>query len=472
MLREMKRNKTHSPAFGDAKPEEGRAASTKVSLISLGCPKNLIDSEEMVGALREAGFETAAEPERADVVVVNTCGFIESAKEESIDAILEAVRLKSNGCRLVVAAGCLAQRYAKELEREIPEVDAFVGVGKNAELPEVIKRALSGAKVIDSSPPGTGWAEEGHRVRSTPPWTAYLRVADGCDNRCSYCAIPDIRGRFRSRPPDLILAEAERMAREGVVEVNLVGQDITRYGEDLDGAPSRDGLEMPVRRSGWSLERLVREIARVDGLRWIRLLYCYPTRITDGLIELLASEPKVCKYMDIPLQHGDDRVLAAMNRRGSRSEYLDIIGRLREACPDIALRTSVIVGFPGEGKEEFENLLSFIEEIGFDRIGAFVYSREEGTPAALMSGQVPRAVARWRYDRLMKLARRISAERNSRMVGREVDVLVESPRAGRCYRDAPEIDGIVRLVGGEACPGEMVRASIVAADDYDLTASL
>jgi len=430
----------------------------RVSLISLGCPKNLVDSEEMLGAVAASGYEIEPEPARADVVVVNTCGFIESAKEESIEAILGAAQLKAGGrCRSLIVAGCLAQRYGRELAREMPEVDAFIGVGKNVELPEVIGRALAGERTLDSRPPGTSWTRNGHRVRSTPPWTAYLRVADGCVNRCSYCAIPDIRGPFRSRPPELVLAEAERMAKEGVLEVNLVGQDITRYGEDI---------------GGWNLERLLREIAQIDGLRWIRLLYCYPTRITDGLIELLATEPKICRYMDIPLQHGDDRVLAAMNRQGTRNEYLDIIRRIREACPEVALRTSFIVGFPGEGEREFDNLLSFVEEISFDRIGAFKYSPEDGTPAASMPKQVPQTVAARRYDRLMELALRISTERNRMMLGRDIEVLVESAGAGRSYRDAPEIDGMVRLVGEGTRPGEMVRATVTKTGEYDVEASV
>lgn len=429
----------------------------RVSLISLGCPKNLVDSEEMLGALAEAGYELTAEPEQADVIVVNTCGFIESAKQESIDAILDAVRLKSGKCRSVVVAGCLTERYAQELEEEIPEADAFIGVGRNADLPLIVKRVLEGERVVDCSKPDAIWLRSGERIRSTPPWTAYLKIAEGCDNRCSYCAIPDIRGPFHSRPPELVLTEAERMAREGVLEVNLIAQDITRYGDDIDG---------------WSLERMAREIAGIAGIRWIRLLYCYPTRITDGLIELVSSEPKIRKYMDIPLQHGDDRILAAMNRRGSRREYLDVIRRIREASPEITLRTSFIVGFPGEGDEEFENLISFVEEIDFDRVGAFKYSAEDGTPAASMSGQVDPKVADKRHDRLMKLAGRISAEHNKKMLGKVIDVLVESPDAGRCYRDAPEIDGIVRLTGGSAQPGEIVHAKVVESDEYDLTASL
>lgn len=410
----------------------------------------------MIGALVSAGYEPEGNPEEADVVIVNTCGFITSAKEESIEAILQAAQLKGGKCQSLIVVGCLAQRYGSELSREIPEVDAFLGVGHNDELVQIVEKTLAGSKMVDYRPPGMSWSET-NRVRSTPPWTAYLKIADGCNNRCSYCAIPDIRGEFRSRPPEMVIAEAEKLASEGVLEVNLIGQDITRYGEDIDG---------------WSLERLAKEIAKIDGFHWIRLLYCYPTRITDGLIELVASEPKICKYMDIPLQHGDDKVLAAMNRRGSRKEYLDLVRKLRSASPEIALRTSIIVGFPSEGDQEFENLLSFVKEIQFDRMGAFTYSVEEGTPAAEMSNQVPEEVAEERYDKLMRLAAEISLKRNRELIGKEIDVLAEAPDSGRSYRDAIEIDGIVKLVGGEAKPGTIIRATVIEADEYDLTASI
>jgi ribosomal protein S12 methylthiotransferase len=408
----------------------------------------------MVGALVGAGHEMVAEGESADVVVINTCGFITSAKQESIDAIFEAVRLKSGGCRSVIVAGCLAQRYADELRVEMPEVDAFVGVGRNAELPRIVEETLRGKNLVDCREPKASWGENVQRVRSTPPWTAYLRVADGCDNRCSYCAIPDIRGSFSSRPPDLVIDEAQRMAAEGVLEVNLVAQDVTRYGEDIPG---------------WSLERLAGEIAKIESLRWIRLMYCYPTRITQGLIDLVAREPKIVKYLDIPFQHGEDRVLAAMNRRGSSAEYIELVRRIKAACPEIALRTSIIVGFPGETDEEFEALLGFVREVDFDRVGAFKYSREDGTPAADLKPLVSKKTANARYKRLMELAQEISLRKNARMVGREIEVLVEGEGFGRSYRDAPEIDGIVKLIG-DAEPGEMVRAEVVDSDVYDITA--
>lgn len=433
-----------------------KAANTeqfpRVALISLGCPKNLVDSEEMLGALVSEGFSLTSDTAEADVIVINTCGFIDSAKQESIDTILGAVEYKKHGKKLVVV-GCLVQRYEPELANEIPEIDAFLGVGRNADLPETIRRVLNGEWVLDGRCNSEEWKDL-PRIRSTPAWTAYLRIAEGCDNRCSYCVIPDIRGRFRSRPPDKVLAEAEQMAKEGVLEINLIGQDTTKYGEDIPG---------------WNLERLVGEIAKIEGIRWIRLLYCYPTRITDGLISLMASEPKVCKYLDIPFQHGDDRILKAMNRRGSRAEYVDVINRIKNACPNVALRSTMIVGFPGERDEEFDNLCAFVEDVGFDRLGAFIYSREEGTPAADMSGQVPKRIAKRRLDELMTLARKMSAERNRALVGSEIEVLVESPTEGRSWRDAPDIDGIVRL-SREAKPGTFVRAKVIGSDDYDLLA--
>ncbi len=412
----------------------------------------------MLGAFGNAGWQIEPEPTKADAIVVNTCGFIESAKQESVEAILEAAENKTHGrCKLIAVAGCLSQRYGEELLREIPEIDALVGIGKNEALPGIIAEAMKGERVADCTATGTVWTKHGRRVRSTPHWTAYLRISDGCNNRCSYCAIPDIRGPYNSRPPELILAEAQRMAAEGVLEINLIGQDVTRYGEDVPG---------------WTLAKLAGEIAQIDGIRWIRLLYCYPTRISDELIEAVASEPKIVKYMDIPLQHGDDSVLRAMNRRGSRSEYLATIRKLRESCPEIAFRTSLIVGFPGEGRQEFANLLSFVEEIDFDRIGAFIYSQEDGTPAAKMPGQVRHDTAERRYDRLMRLAGEISASHNQSFIGRKIQVLVESPDTGRSYRDAPEIDGLVRLTRSKLVPGRLVTATVIDADDYDLVATV
>ncbi|MDO8683072.1 MAG: 30S ribosomal protein S12 methylthiotransferase RimO [Armatimonadota bacterium] len=436
---------------------------TKVGFVSLGCPKNLVDSEEMLGALAKAGCEIVSDKRHAEVIVINTCGFIESAKEESIDTILEMARLKREGaCKSLIVVGCLAQRYGEELSREIPEIDALLGVGQAGNLPETLVLALSGQKVIDKSEPPEKWVENKGRIRSTQAWTAYLKISDGCDNRCSYCAIPDIRGRYRSRPVEYVIAEAEKLAGEGVKEIILIGQDTTRYGEDLGGV---------------SLVSLLRELVKIDGPNWYRLMYSYPSRITSELIELVASEPKIANYFDIPFQHGDDRVLKRMNRRGSSAEYLQLAKRIRSICPDIALRTSIIVGFPGETKEEFENLIRFIDEIRFDRVGVFQYSREDIAPAAALPGQIESRTKGRRYDRLMRMQREISLKRNQAQIGREMDVLIEQvPQSeegqaiGRSERDAPEIDGIVYVKKFRGQPGGVVSARIIAATEYDLIA--
>ena len=438
----------------------------KVCLISLGCPKNLVDSEEMLGALREAGWDLTTDSVQADAIVVNTCGFIEAAKEESIHAVLEAIRLKTESrCKVVAVVGCLSQRYADDLHREIPELDAVVGVGRGPDLPGMLDRALAGERVFECGPPPSQWAEGRARVLSTPPWTAYLKIADGCDNRCAYCAIPDIRGPFRSRPREMILAEAKRLTKNGVRELILVAQDSTLYGNDL-----------PV---GESLPGLLRELCRAveDGGRWIRLMYAYPARISDDLIEVIAGEEKICKYLDIPMQHGHPDALKRMGRRGDPGMYLERIGALRRACPEIALRTTFMVGFPGETDEEFETLLDFVQEIEFDRVGAFVYSREDGTPAAGMRPRVPKRVARERYGKLMETQRGISLRKNRALIGRTIEALVEGKcetgTFGRSYRDAPEIDGTVRLEGGDAAePGAFARAKVVDANEHDLVAVL
>jgi ribosomal protein S12 methylthiotransferase len=431
----------------------------KVSLVSLGCPKNLVDSEGALGEIIQAGHELVIDQSRAEVIVVNTCGFIDSARAESIDAILDATQHKKSGkCRAVVVIGCLAQRFASDLADELPEVDAFLGVGHAGKIAEAIDSALAGRRVVEQCGAPSEWVEHSARVRSTPPWTAYLKISDGCDNRCSYCAIPDIRGPFRSRPERYIVDEAKRLADGGVRELVLVGQDLTKYGEDF-GKPN-------------SLPGLLEKIAAVEGLRWIRVLYCYPTRVTPELIEAIAELERVVRYMDMPLQHGDDSVLRAMNRRGTSADYLRVIDALRERMPDIALRTSLIVGFPGESDAAFERLLAFVERIRFDRVGVFTYSREEGTPAARMKPRVSARVAAARRDAVMRLQQGISLEKNRTFVGKNLDVLIEGRTEngafGRSYRDAPEIDGIVYVRGSDAKPGEFVRAKVSAATEYDL----
>lgn len=433
---------------------------SKIALVSLGCPKNLVDSEEILGTLVGNGCEIEPDCSRADVIIVNTCAFIESAKQESIEAILEVAQYKNTGrCRFLVVAGCLAQRYGEVLRDELPDVDAFVGIGQYHDLPSVIQETLDVSPVMRTAQPPEKWIESVGRVRSTPPWTAYLTISDGCDNRCAYCAIPGIRGRHRSRPPELVIAEAERLASEGTKELNIIGQDITMYGSDIEGE--------------WTLEQLLAELVKVD-VQWIRLLYCNPTRVSDELIERVAGEPKICKYMDLPLQHGDDNVLRRMGRRGRSREYLELIDRLRSACPEIALRSSFIVGFPGESEDEFENLLRFVERANFDRAGAFTYSREEGTRAAKLKMQVPRRVMEKRYSRLMQLQQDISYARNRALVGPEMEVLVESstPALGRSYRDAPDIDGLVYLKDSEVKTGQFVLATITDAREYDLVAEI
>lgn len=431
----------------------------KVSLVSLGCPKNLVDSEGALGEIAEAGHEIIADNSRADVIIINTCGFIESAREESIEAILDAVSYKQRSkCKAVIVIGCLSQRFGDDLQREIPDVDVFLGVGHAGKLAGAIESALSGKGVIDKSAPPREWIEPAARMQATPPWTAYLKISDGCNNRCSYCAIPDIRGPYRSRPENLVVDEARKFADSGVKEVILVGQDPTQYGEDW-GKPN-------------SLPGLLEKLNAIEGLRWIRLMYCYPTKVTPELVDAIASMERVVKYLDLPLQHGDNDILKAMNRRGNVDDYLGLIDSLRSKCPEIALRSSFIVGFPGETDAAFDNLLAFVERIQFDRVGVFTYSREEGTPAAKLGKRVPRKIAAARYDKLMRLQQRISLNRNRVFIGKTMEVLVEGITEegilGRSYRDAPDIDGLVYVSGSSAQPGSFITVTITDAREYDL----
>lgn len=435
----------------------------RVSLVSLGCPKNLVDSEGALGDIARAGHEIVTDSTRADVIVVNTCGFIESARQESVDAVLEAVELKNSGkCRAVVVIGCLSQRFGDELAKAEPGIDAILGISHTGRLAGAIEAALEGKSVSDVPPPGREWVEHEARIVSTPPWTAYLKISDGCDNRCSYCAIPGIRGPYRSRPEPLIIDEAMRLVECGVKELILVGQDLTQYGIDR-GEPD-------------ALPPLVEKLGALDGVRWIRLMYCYPTRVTRRLIDVMASSERVAKYLDIPLQHGDDSVLCAMNRQGASEDYLKLIDELRAAVPEIALRSSFIVGFPGETEAAFGNLLAFVEKIQFDRVGVFAYSREEGTPAARIRGRVPRKEAERRRDVLMRAQQAISLAKNRALIGRRLEVLVEGETEdgvfGRSYRDAPEVDGLVYITGSKAAPGEFVAATVTDAGEYDLIGEL
>ncbi len=452
--------------------DEGR--QPVVELVNLGCPKNVVDAEEALGLLARDGCTVAAGSADPDVVVINTCGFIDAAKNESIDAILRAVERKRKGeVRRVVVAGCLAQRYARELPGELPEVDAFVGTGSPAELARSVRDVAAGDDrlIRIERRPRHQFAVDAPRMRSTAPWTAYLKISEGCDHRCTFCAIPGIRGKHTSKPLDQIVAEAERLVASGARELNLIAQDSTQYGRDLYGE--------------FMLPRLLREVAAVDGVRWVRLFYCYPTRVNARVIEAIAGTPGVCQYIDMPLQHADSDVLRAMARPGSAASYMRLIQRFREASPDIALRTTFIVGFPGETRAAFGRLMDLVEHARFDRVGVFEYSREDGTPSAALDRQVRPATKRARRDRLMRLQQDISLERNRRWIGRELEVLVEgfaapSARAGaaaaesvaigRSFRDGPEIDGLVRVRGGAMAPGEFVRVRVTDAGVYDLSA--
>lgn len=439
----------------------------KVSLISLGCPKNTVDSETMLGLLREAGMDVRAREDEADVLIVNTCGFKEDAARESVDALLAAEEWKGRiGGRAVVAAGCLVQRYGAGLVSELPNVDAFVGVGQYDDLAERVRAVLNRAgsqtatPLIQIGPPRSIPGRQRTRVRSTPPWTAYLRISDGCDYRCAFCTIPSIRGDHASRPEEDIAEEAERLADAGVKEIVLVAQDSMRYGFDLYGT-----LALP---------RLLRRLAAVDGLRWIRVMYAFPATVTDAVIAAIAEQPKVCSYLDIPLQHADRRVLKAMNRPGDGDAYLRLLDRFRARCPDLAVRSTFITGHPGETSGAFRNLKQFLARARLDRVGVFTYCREDGTPAAERCDQVPRRTAERRRDELMTMQASISRRINEGYIGRTVDVLVERALApgqwsGRTWRDAPDIDGCVVFSAEKAQPGDIVPVRVTGADAYDLT---
>ncbi len=435
----------------------------KVSLISLGCPKNLVDAEVMLGYLSREGFEVTTDEREADIIIVNTCSFIKEAKQESIDTILDLADRKHDArCRLLIVTGCLPQRYQEELAGELPEVDIFIGTGDYPRIAEVIaeKRGTSD-QLRYTGDPNFIYDDELPRLKSSPYYSAYLKIAEGCSNCCSYCVIPSLRGSLHSRPLEKLLEEARGLVAGGVKELNLIAQDITAYGKDLP--------------EGASLEGLVEELAKLEGLRWIRLLYAYPDGVRDTLITIMKNEEKVCKYLDIPLQHISDPVLSRMNRRSSEAEIRGLIARLREEIPEITLRTSLIVGFPGETEEDFRKLLHFVEETRFDRLGVFCYSREEGTPAAGMPDQISERVKRERYRRLMRAQARASFKLNRRLIDTIEQVIVEGFSdetdlllKGRSSRQAPDIDGLVYITAGDAKVGDIVSLRITDSSDYDL----
>ncbi len=439
----------------------------RVHLVSLGCPKNLTDSELMLGRLLQAGFELTTDPEAADVLIVNTCAFIDSAKKESLDAILQASETKQRraGRRLVVS-GCLAQRYGAQLRAELPEVDIFVGTGNFLDLPELLKLTAT-SENSDLPYPGAAHllpSAAAPRVRLNDFFTAYLKISEGCNHKCAFCIIPKIRGLHESRPLFDIVAEARALAASGVREINLVAQDLTAYGRDLKPAVS--------------LARLLNELEAIEGISWIRLLYCYPNFVTDELLDAVASLPKVVKYIDMPLQHADDGILRAMKRERSASALSRILERVRRRVPDVTLRTSFIVGFPGETDAAFARLTEFVEREQFDRLGVFTYSQEENTAAAAMPAQVPARVKHARRRRLMETQAEISMRKNQALVGRNMEVIVEGQLAGSATRlrgrtsaQAPDIDGMM-ILRGDATPGEIVHARIDQARTYDLVGQI
>ena len=442
----------------------------KVGMVSLGCPKNLVDSEVMMGLLAQQGYELTTDSRAADVLVVNTCGFIDSARQESVDTILEMAQLKQTGkLKRLIVAGCLVERYREELQREIPDIDACIGVNQLKEIESVVEP--NGRRPLPVYSEGTAapelflYDETTPRLRATAPYTSYVKIAEGCDHTCAFCIIPRLRGLFRSRSPESILREVEMLAAQGVKEFVLISQDTTIYGSDL---AIKDGLA-----------RLLDSIAAVPGVEWVRFLYCYPTAITDELLDVMASRPNVCKYFDIPLQHASRRVLQRMRRGGNREAYERMIERIRERVPGVAVRTTFIVGFPGECEEDFEELLDFVRTVEFDRVGVFTYSDEENSAAFELDEKVDGATAKKRERRLMKEQARISRRKNRRLVGSRVRVLLEGKSKesdllleGRMESQAPEIDGSVLINDVSdhihASPGDFVTVEITEAHEYDL----
>lgn len=431
-------------------------------MVSLGCPKNQVDAEMMLYKIKDGGFELTNEAGSADAVVINTCGFIESAKQEAIDNILEFCELKKEGrIKSVIVTGCLAERYQDEILSEIPEVDAVVGIGANSDICGIITKTLNEKKSFSVYDKKDMLPLNGERIISTLPFYAYIKIAEGCSNCCTYCAIPSIRGKFRSREMQDILSEAENLAKRGVKELVVVAQDTTRYGEDIYGEPY--------------LAKLLRKLCEIDGFKWIRVLYCYPDRITDELIETIADEPKICKYIDIPLQHADAAVLKAMNRTGSRAELAALMNKIRSRIPGVILRTTFIAGFPGETQRQFEELCEFASEIGFERMGCFPYSAEEGTAAAKLDGQIDEAERTRRAEILMEQQMFIMDKNNNKLIGAEVEAVVEGfDRYGDIYfgrtaADAPDIDGKIFFSSEKPLKtGDFVSVKVSEVLDYDL----
>ncbi len=433
-----------------------------ILMISLGCDKNLVDTENMLGWLKRDGHTFTDDEQEAEAVIVNTCCFIGDAKEESINTILEMARLKENGCcRLLLVTGCLAQRYREEIYKEIPEVDGIVGTAALDEICQVLKQAEKGEKPLCVTAPEGLPERDSERILTTGGHYAFLKIAEGCDKHCTYCIIPSLRGKYRSVPMEQLLEEACSLAQKGVRELILVAQETTLYGVDLYGRKA--------------LPELLHRLAEIHGIYWIRIQYCYPEEITDELIQAIKSEEKVCRYLDIPIQHASDRILRRMGRRTDQASIREMVGRLRREIPDIALRTTLITGFPGETEEDHQELMAFVDEMEFERLGVFPYSAEEDTPAADFEDQVPDEVKEERRDEVMELQQEIAFEKSESMVGRVLDVMIEGKVAdepayvARTYMDAPGVDGYLFVNSGELfMSGDFVRVKVTGASEYDL----
>lgn len=434
----------------------------RIMFVSLGCDKNLVDTENMLGILKDKGFEFTDDEMQADVIAVNTCCFIHDAKQESINTILEMAEHKKDAvCKALIVTGCLAHRYKDEITKEIPEVDALIGTSSYDKIAEVVLSVLEGKGYSCVEDTDRLPVVKNHRIMTTGGYYEYLKIAEGCDKHCTYCIIPAVRGNFRSFEMEYLLEQARYLADNGTKELILVAQETTVYGTDIYGKKT--------------LPELLRKLCRIDGLEWIRILYCYPEEITDELIQVIKEEPKICKYLDMPIQHSSDNILKRMGRRTTRQELVDVITKLRNNIPDIALRTTLITGFPGETEEDIDDLLDFVDTMEFDRLGVFTYSPEEGTPAASMTDQIPENIKEERRNRIMELQQEVSLDKSADMVGRVIPVMVEGKitdddaYVGRSYKDAPNVDGYVFInTNAQLMSGQIVNVSITGSMEYDL----
>lgn len=438
----------------------------RIMFVSLGCDKNLVDTENMLGILKDKGFEFTDDEMQADVIAVNTCCFIHDAKQESINTILEMAEHKKDAvCKALIVTGCLAHRYKDEITKEIPEVDALIGTSSYDKIAEVVLSVLEGKGYSCVEDTDRLPVVKNHRIMTTGGYYEYLKIAEGCDKHCTYCIIPAVRGNFRSFEMEYLLEQARYLADNGTKELILVAQETTVYGTDIYGKKA--------------LPELLRKLCRIDGLEWIRILYCYPEEITDELIQVIKEEPKICKYLDMPIQHSSDNILKRMGRRTTRQELVDVITKLRNNIPDIALRTTLITGFPGETEEDIDDLLDFVDTMEFDRLGVFTYSPEEGTPAASMTDQVPENIKEERRNRIMELQQEVSLDKSADMVGRVIPVMVEGKitdddaYVGRSYKDAPNVDGYVFInTNAQLMSGQIINVCITGSMEYDLIGEL